>query len=264
MKSDIDEGIRARRRQVWGADYRKLSFPVKLHALLSCGRFPNALWWLEGGKAFAVAREGYKEEIMSVFFDEHKFRSLQTLLHKHGFRMITSVNDEYHDILIYQHNLFVRDKPDLCKVIVRTNRKETSKQKKSRIEILGSSDTSVREGCVIFQEHAPPQDQPLHRQHIPSMPLDEGSSALSVLAAAADTVDCCSLTSIDSSPLSGFGALDPTAQEDDDSTKPQYQEEQDFASNVPPYVAALAAASEDTLDCCSLSSEDSAAMIAEV
>lgn len=259
MKSDIDKGILARRRQVWGEDYRRLSFPVKLHALLSCGRFPNALWWLEDGEAFAVAREGYKKEIMSVFFDEHKFRSLQTLLHKHGFRMITSVNNEYHDILIYQHNLFVRDKPDLCKAIVRTCRKETRKQKKkSSIKMLRSSNSSARDRSVSFKEHEPPKDQAVPKQRIPFRPSDEGPPNLSVLAAAADTVDCCSLASIDSLPLraesSGLGAREPTAQEDQDSTKPQYKEKQGSVSTLPPYVGP-AAAPEDTLDGCSLSSE---------
>jgi len=254
------------RRQVWGADYRKLSFPVKLHALLSCGRFPNALWWVdEGGDAFAVAREGYKKEIMSVFFDEHKFRSLQTLLHKHGFRMITSVNNEYHDILIYQHKFFVRDKPDLCKMIVRTSRKETGKRmQKPSIENLRSPDISVRERSVTFQQRESSQDQqPLHQQRIHSRPVDEAHSALSVLAAAADTVDCCSLASIDSSPLrdemSEFETRDAAAaQEDHESTKPQDQETQGFASTVPPYVLALAAPLEDTLDCCSLNFETAA------
>lgn len=63
------------RRLVWGGDYKRLPFPVKLHMLLSFnGAFASDLWWTDDGKAFVVDREGFKKHIMSVFFDEHKFR----------------------------------------------------------------------------------------------------------------------------------------------------------------------------------------------
>jgi hypothetical protein len=74
--------------------------------LISCGRFHSDLWWVHGGRAFAINRDGYKKHIMNVFFDEHKFRSLQTLLHKYGFRRVEAINNLFTDIIIYQHDQF--------------------------------------------------------------------------------------------------------------------------------------------------------------
>lgn len=121
------------RRLVWGHDYKRLPFPVKLHMLLSYnGVFASSLWWTNDGKAFVVDREGFKKLIMSTFFDEHKFRSFQTLLHKYQFRHVTSiymVDDYVTDILIYQHELFQEDKIELCRQITRSpSRRNSLKQ----------------------------------------------------------------------------------------------------------------------------------------
>jgi hypothetical protein len=109
MKSDKkrERWIRDQRIKIWGPVYRKLSFPALLHMLLSCGQFSSDLWWIERGKAFAINRDGYKKHIMNIFFDEHKFRSLQTLLHKYGFRRVHSVTElrediPAQDIIIYE------------------------------------------------------------------------------------------------------------------------------------------------------------------
>jgi hypothetical protein len=117
-----DTCIEDQRIHVWGPDYRKLSFPVKLHMLLSCDEFASDVWWVDDGagkSAFAVDREGYKRHIMSIFFHENKFRSFQTLLHKYGFRTVTSINNTATDIIIYQHAFFVKGNLHLCKKIAR-------------------------------------------------------------------------------------------------------------------------------------------------
>lgn len=121
------------RRLVWGRDYKRLPFPVKLHMLLSYnGAFASNLWWTNDGKAFAVDREGFKKHIMSVFFDEHKFRSFQTILYKYQYHHVTSiymVDDYVADILIYQHELFQEDKIELCWQITRSaSRRNSLKQ----------------------------------------------------------------------------------------------------------------------------------------
>ena len=121
------------RRLVWGHDYKRLPFPVKFHMLLSYnGVFASSLWWTNDGKAFVVDREGFKKHIMSIFFDEHKFRSFQTLLHKYQYRHVTSiymVDDYVVDILIYQHELFQEDNIELCRQITRSpSRRNSLKQ----------------------------------------------------------------------------------------------------------------------------------------
>ena len=125
-QEDRKHRVEGLRRLVWGNDYKRLPFPCKLHMLLSFGGwFASNLWWTNGGKSFAVDREGFKQHIMSVFFDEHKFRSFQTLLHKYGFRMVTSIHmieNNAADVVIYNHKLFVANDFELNRQITRGSR----------------------------------------------------------------------------------------------------------------------------------------------
>lgn len=125
------EHVEALRSSVWGHGYRRLPFPVKLHLLLSCQRL-SEIWWTPGGESFAVDRQGFKKHIMSVFFNEKKFHSFQTSLHKYGFRMVTSFNDTTDpenpiDIIVYHHEHFIEDDLELSKTITRV--KKTCRKK---------------------------------------------------------------------------------------------------------------------------------------
>jgi len=174
--------------------------------------------------------------------------------------MITSVNDEHHDILIYHHERFHREDPELCKTIVRTSRKRTSKQRSS--EQRRRVNERLRRASVVTPprddsdtfEATEPQEAP---EEVKLQALvDEPVTGLSVLAVAADTMDCCSLPSIDSAPLwAEPGEIDGFP---DDN----YAVECD-PNRIPSYVIALAITEEDNLDCCSLSSQDTAPMKAE-
>lgn len=115
--SDFDQQrqIESKRCQVWGRDYRSLLFPVKLHMLLSSRQYAYDLWWTDEGRSFAVNREGFKRHVMSVLFDEHKYRSFQTILHKYGFHTKATITSIQTDIIIYEHELFREDDFDLCK-----------------------------------------------------------------------------------------------------------------------------------------------------
>jgi len=146
------------RRLVWGRDYKKLPFPVKLHMLLSFNAgFASDLWWTNEGKSFAVDRAGFKRCIMSIFFDEHKFRSFQTLLHKYGFHHVTSVymvDNNVIDVLIYQHELFVEDDIELCRHITRTPSRRNS-LKQDIQQAMNQEAPSTLAGS--FEEKMPPR-----------------------------------------------------------------------------------------------------------
>ena len=131
---DREQRIEALRSLVWGPDYKKLPFPVKLHKLLSYDPISSDLWWTDGGRSFAVDRQGFKHHVMNVFFDEHKFRSFQTLLHKYGFRSVQSINNTVADIIVYRHKLFVQNNICQCKDITRTpsHRSSATSQQQSR------------------------------------------------------------------------------------------------------------------------------------
>jgi hypothetical protein len=136
------------------------------------------MWWIEGGKAFAINRDGYKKHIMNVFFDEHKFRSLQTLLHKYGFRRVHSVpesrkNIPVQDIIIYEHDLFVEGDYDLSMQI--------SRVKTSSSPVFPST-VIISNTSVVSSES--------HHGSISDMEIYDMNS-----------FDCCSLASIDSLPL---------------------------------------------------------------
>jgi len=115
----IEKWAEEHRKRVWGENYRRMSFPVKLHVLLSREEYSDDLWWVHDGQAFAVDRNGYKKNIMSTFFNQSKFRSLQTLLWKYGFCTIEAINTMEKDIIIYRRKFFVKQHPELCKQIVR-------------------------------------------------------------------------------------------------------------------------------------------------
>lgn len=58
---------------------------------------------------------------MNVYFDQTKYRSLQTLLWKYGFHTIASFNNSTDDFIVYQHKFFVKNQPELCRQIIRVD-----------------------------------------------------------------------------------------------------------------------------------------------
>ena len=117
-KDTTTKSAENQRQRLWGPLYHQIPFPLKLHMLVSSEELPE-MWWIDSGKAFAVDREGYKKNIMSVFFDQKKFRSLQTLLWKYDFCTVAAINNSIDDVIVYHHQYFMRDKPDLCRLISR-------------------------------------------------------------------------------------------------------------------------------------------------
>jgi hypothetical protein len=181
MKSDrnLERWIWDQRIIMWGPAYRKLPFPALLYTLLACGQFTSDLWWVQGGKAFAINREGYIKNIMSVFFDEHKFRSLQTILHKYGFRRLHAIIGGCTDIIIYQHDQFVEGDIESCMMITRV-KKCRHFSTAPEICYLPMSDN-----CFVT---TPPSS-------IDSFDTD----------ADLDSCDCCSLMSVDTTRLRAEG-----------------------------------------------------------
>ena len=120
VRNDTTDSAERQREHLWGPLYHQLPFPVKLHMLVSSEEV-SELWWIDSGVAFAVDRERYKKNIMSVFFDQKKFRSLQTLLWKYDFCTVASINNLVNDVIVFHHKYFVRDSPNLCQLIRRKN-----------------------------------------------------------------------------------------------------------------------------------------------
>ena len=71
------------RVRFYGRYHHVTPFPVKLHKIVSCADLDDT-FWLEDGRTFAIDREGYKN-LMSVFFPQNQFTSLQSTTSGHGF-----------------------------------------------------------------------------------------------------------------------------------------------------------------------------------
>ena len=110
----VNAAIRSR---VFGPNHERLSSLTKLHILASDSSFNSDIFWMDDGKSFAIDRVGYQRNIMNVFFDQSKFKSLQNLLSRYRFKAVQTINDftggTTHEFIIYSHPLFTRGHLDI-------------------------------------------------------------------------------------------------------------------------------------------------------
>jgi HSF-type DNA-binding len=104
-------------------------FPVKLHFMVeSCSAstyFSDIIRWLPHGRAFVFFnRDRLVRKVLPAFFEgQHKFASFQRQLNQYGiFKLSGSHADKG---AVYYHELFLRNRPDLCKLIL-PGRQETT------------------------------------------------------------------------------------------------------------------------------------------
>lgn len=91
---------------------RKLNFPEKLMAVLSRPDTKEAITWLPHGDSFViVSPKLFAAKVLPEFFKSAKFESFTRKLNRWRFKRIT---DGTHAVA-YTHELFLRDRPELCK-----------------------------------------------------------------------------------------------------------------------------------------------------
>ena len=97
-----------------------LAFPWRLHELLEDAEtkgFSNVVAWQPCGRAFKVYDHvTFANTIMSSYFNQSQYKSFQRQLNIYGF--IRMKAGEYKGA--YQHDSFIRGKPDLCRFMIRT------------------------------------------------------------------------------------------------------------------------------------------------
>jgi len=94
-------------------------FPQTLMEILS-EEDPAIITWLPSGKAFIVrSSRKFVDSVLPKYFRQTKMTSFQRQLNLYGFRRIV----EGPDTGAYQHDLFSRDEPELCRSIRRNKRK---------------------------------------------------------------------------------------------------------------------------------------------
>mmetsp|Transcript_9751 Transcript_9751/g.21150 ORF Transcript_9751/g.21150 Transcript_9751/m.21150 type:complete len:404 (+) Transcript_9751:118-1329(+) len=94
---------------------RKPNFSEKLHSVLSSKECRHAIAWLPSGRSFCITdQEEFVKKILPKFFREAKFESFSRRLKRWGFRKVYTTGLSQ---TIFSHDLFHRDRPDLCKTM---------------------------------------------------------------------------------------------------------------------------------------------------
>mmetsp|Transcript_41099 Transcript_41099/g.70329 ORF Transcript_41099/g.70329 Transcript_41099/m.70329 type:complete len:420 (+) Transcript_41099:121-1380(+) len=109
MKSQSDADATAPSRR------RKPNFAEKLHSVLNNKECRHAIAWLPSGRSFCITnQEEFVKKILPKFFREAKFESFSRRLKRWGFRKVYTTGLSQ---TIFSHDLFHRDRPDLCKTM---------------------------------------------------------------------------------------------------------------------------------------------------
>lgn len=110
----------------------KPSFPVRLHALLSDQSCRSAIAWLPSGKSFVILnRSLFSEKCLPKYFRETKFQSFSRRLQRWGFSKVFVTG---HSHTVYSHDLFLRDRLDLCYLLNANGGVDDSNTKSTELE----------------------------------------------------------------------------------------------------------------------------------
>lgn len=110
----------------------KMTFPNKLMQILSSPFFADCISWTKDGKAFYfLDRDKFTKKLISIspYKKEQKKNSFTRKLNRWGFKMEWKYGPAYG---MYTHELFQRDKPWLCHMIVCEGSGNSSKQQSNQ------------------------------------------------------------------------------------------------------------------------------------
>jgi len=158
VQSQFDSTVTAPSRR------RKPNFAEKLHLILNSNECHHSVAWLPSGRSFCITdQDEFVKKILPKFFREAKFESFSRRLKRWGFRKVYTTGMSQ---IIFSHDLFHRDRPDLCKVM--NGREKVAQGQENKQAIIGSPSTtspfSTQEqlrNAVMFQQT---QQQQLLRQ----------------------------------------------------------------------------------------------------
>jgi len=132
VQSQFDSTVTAPSRR------RKPNFAEKLHLILNSNDCRHAVAWLPSGRSFCITdQDEFVKKILPKFFREAKFESFSRRLKRWGFRKVYTTGMSQ---IIFSHDLFHRDRPDLCKVM--NGREKVVQGQENKRAIIGRTSTT--------------------------------------------------------------------------------------------------------------------------
>jgi hypothetical protein len=124
VSSATKPGPKHRDHKVWAPPSKgldKTTFPAKVHEILRL-EDPSVISWNAIGTSFAVRnRDRFINEVLPLYFRHNNITSFFRQLNLYNFqRSLKGI-----DVGSYQHDLFLRDRPELIKLMKRTKTKGT-------------------------------------------------------------------------------------------------------------------------------------------
>ena len=108
-----------------GSRQLKNSFPIKLYSLLERSEadgYSSIVSWVKHGRSFKIYNQNlFVKKIMPIYFYQTKMSSFVRQLSTYGFHKI--VDELNADRDTYYHELFLRERQDLCAWIVRQKKR---------------------------------------------------------------------------------------------------------------------------------------------
>ena len=132
------------------------------------------MFWLEDGRSFAIDREGYKKNLMSVFFRQNKFTSLQSNMSRYGFaRELDSFDGLVFVVYSHPSGHFVQEDPDqsikICPLPKPIDYRAAATSKSATSKRRHESNTGMGERAqeeTMKSSHQPPNQEFLAKKRL--------------------------------------------------------------------------------------------------
>ncbi|CAB9522037.1 shock factor protein 4 [Seminavis robusta] len=133
------------------------AFPLKLHEILSNPEYQEMIAWMPHGRSWRILKpSAFENLVIPVHFRHSKYASFMRQVNGWGFQRILHGNDHNS----YRHDLFIRDRPDLCKKMKRVGTVKKAKEgagaksdeKAQSKANVGQGETQDEDGLATFPE----------------------------------------------------------------------------------------------------------------
>lgn len=134
-------------------------FPEKLHRLLleveAAGR-SDVISFVANGRAFAIHKpDKFFKEIVPLYFRQSRLSSFKRQLNLYGFELINTGPARGG----YYHELFVKDRPELCRRMRRVAVKVSPKADAEKKDAEEAEGVTAKEDKTVKEEDAPAKDE---------------------------------------------------------------------------------------------------------